>query len=145
MDTLITKEPTYEFWLLEDVPAIFKRYISNQTSEEYRESARRGVEAYQQYADKYPALGYIVDVNNMGVIDPDDSAYSAENMIPKLKAMGLAGLVVIMPSDVVIEMSVDDYAERTAKHEFYHQSFGNLETAKIWLNNLLNMPVAKAS
>lgn len=113
--------------------AVWETSTATMSNEEYKETFSKIGDAYIHHGVKY----WLGDARNfLKPVTPILQTWAAEELNPKLLTAGLEKMALVLPSDFIaslsIEQSVDDMQDRNP-YDFQTKYFDNIEEAQNWL------------
>ena len=101
-------------------------------SQIFRRSEEKSLQFYSEYHETYPAMQWLVNAREIGVVSPADMQWVADEILPQFVAMGLTKEAFVIPVKEFGKMSVSYYGS-TVGQSMDIRIFENIEAAKKWL------------
>lgn len=118
----------------ESVPCLAWIATQNPTTEEFKESEYKSLEAYRQYKTKHPKLEWLVDARKVSGLDPDITDWAAKEILPQFEKAGLKKEAFLIPADIFGQVTIDDFVN-TATTSIEFKLFKDPDEAKKWLSD----------
>ncbi len=128
---LFLKESYVEIYYDSELNAVYNKWITAPTSEEFKEGMNQTIEAFKKFK-----TGILIgDTAELGAIDPDDQEWSTTDWISRALPAGYRKFAVIISSDIFAKMSVEDTLTevQTGNSTLEIQYFPSEEAARSWV------------
>jgi len=94
------------------------------------------MERYTEFVEKYSALYALVNCFNLKyAISPTVQEWTNENLFPRIHAVGQRHVAILMPSEIITQLSLEQIMEESNGLQFKTAYFGNEEEAIKWFFN----------
>lgn len=103
-----------ELVLLPSAARLVVRWHGFANSRQLRQLLNRGLELYQQYAARFPDLGWLSDTRRFGAMLPADQHWAATDWNARAWAAGIRHLVYVQPETIFGQIALQQYARTTA-------------------------------
>ncbi|MEM6845774.1 MAG: hypothetical protein AAF944_01630 [Bacteroidota bacterium] len=116
----------------QSINAVVSQWLTPPTSEEFRVGMNHLITMLQNS----PTGTLLTDTTNLGAINEENQVWSYTEWLENARAAGYDTLVLIMPSDIFAQMSVEDIMEQAnaaTKNQVVNQYFDNETDARAWI------------
>jgi hypothetical protein len=121
-------------YILEGINCILAETKGFQTSPVYREQAEKQIEAFRTYG----AHGIIWDLQEAGVITPEDQQWTLEDWQPRAIEAGYRRGAIVIPENIFGELSVINVISKIDQHnDLSVQYFNSTANAIRWMDEEL--------
>lgn len=114
------------------VPCVVWAAKQKLSSEVFRESEHKLVEAFQKYVERYPKLQIFVDARIVGAVSAEDTTWVVEEILSKLSKYGLKREAFLVPESALEKLIVRNYMNKSGD-TIEMKSFIDPKEAKAWL------------
>jgi hypothetical protein len=123
------------------VPCFVTRYTDYMMSNDFRELNLFSVTQLDKKATEHRHLTWIVDMKMAEVFNDDDVKWADNKFNPELYARGIRFMAIVVPSDVMANMNMDDYvrANNQSQNPFVMKLCADIESARQWCREVLMM------
>ena len=132
---LVFENQYIEYWLLADkkeIQAIWKRETEIMTDEDYKELVFNSLVVYEVY---HPTFFLIDCTYFFFTASPEMQLWIAENFTPKIVALGITKVAIILPKEFYALLSVEQMMEEVKdNNKEVHETkyFDNYTSAQNW-------------
>lgn len=119
------------------VPCFIDTKFGFQPSEEFRFCMEYAIKLFKEKTEEYPSVGWIANLSQVNVLDPEDSKWMITYWNPAAVEAGLKCVAFIEPESDFLKMNVERYTKKSEPMGMVIKSFYNLEKAKDWLRSQL--------
>ncbi|MDU0369632.1 hypothetical protein ACFPAF_04435 [Hymenobacter endophyticus] len=98
--------------LLPQVPCLMVRWHGFANSRNLRQLLNKALELYQQYAPRYPRLGWVSDARRFGAMLPADQDWAAVDWNRRAYAAGIRRAVFISPNNVFGQIALQQLTHK---------------------------------
>lgn len=127
-----------EFWVIEyesQIKTIVPRWFAASaelTSELYRKEMLK----YTDLVEEYKPINALIDNTKLGyAIPPDDQEWTNEELFPRIIAAGVKRVVILLPQELITQLSLEQVMEEEHGLEFETKYMSNEKEAREWLNS----------
>ena len=120
------------------VPCVIAGKFGFVPSEEFRDMMVHCLGLYKEQMKKFPALGWIANLNQSNVYDPVDTKWMIEHWNPAAVEAGMKYIAFVEPESDFVKTSVDRYTKHSVlSGGLVINNFNDVELAKTWLRSQL--------
>lgn len=129
----IYKSPYWKIYFEATNSLIVSRWDEN-SSELTNEVYKTEMETYTQFVEKYNATKALVDCFKFGfTISVNIQEWTNENMFPRIRAVGQDRVAILMPEEIITQLSLEQVMEEANGLNFSTNYFSNEPEARKWL------------
>ena len=101
-------------------------------SNEFRRSEEKSLQFYRKYKEKYPTIEWFVDARYIDAVDPEDTQWVIDKILPQFAEAGLTKEAFVIPESALGKITVTHY-KSISGHTIEIQLFDTAQAAKKWL------------
>lgn len=101
-------------------------------STEFRLSEEKSLQFYREHKKKYPKMEWFVDARHIDAIDPADTQWVIDEILPQFAKAGLTKEAFVIPESALGIITVNHY-KSTSGHTIEIELFKTGRAAKNWL------------
>ncbi|UII29609.1 hypothetical protein LVD17_15010 [Fulvivirga ulvae] len=120
------------------VPCVIAGKFGFVPSDEFRAAMLHSLQLYKEKTREYPALGWVANLNQANVYDPQDTKWMIEHWNPAAINAGLRYIAFVEPESDFVKISIERYTKQSVLREgLVINKFFDTELAKTWLRSQL--------
>ncbi|GAA0195940.1 hypothetical protein GCM10009122_60290 [Fulvivirga kasyanovii] len=119
------------------VPCFIDAKFGFQLTEEFRYCMKYALQLFKEKREEYPSIGWIANLSQVNVLDPEDSKWMISYWNPAALEVGLRCVAFIEPESDFLRGNVERYTQKSEPMGMVINSFCDLEMAKDWLRSQL--------
>ena len=96
---------------------------------EFRLSEERSLELYLKHKAKYPKMEWFVDARYIDAVDPEDTQWMVDEILPQFAEAGLTKEALVIPESALGKITVNHYMSLSG-HPIEIRLFQTAEAAK---------------